>query len=201
MNNKYSLPQLPYDYASLEPFISEELLRIHHDKHHQAYVNAANQDLEKLEKARQEENELDFKAIAKNLSFNVDGHILHSLFWTNMAPSNQASQPEEELLKTIKNEFGTLDRFKMEFNKVAASVEGSGWATLIWDKLSQRPLICQVEKHNNHLLADQKILLVLDVWEHAYYLDYKNERPKFIEAFWSIVNWREISERFKNIKL
>jgi Fe-Mn family superoxide dismutase len=197
MKNFYILPQLPYGYKDLEPYISEQQLMIHHQKHHQAYVNGANADLEKIDKARKEGTDLDMKSTLKDLSFNVGGYLLHSLFWENLAPAGHGGEPKGMILETLKKEFGSFERFKKEFSQAATSVEGSGWAALAFCDKTQRPLIMQIEKHNANIYPTFKILMVLDVFEHAYYLDYKNERAKFIEAFWNIVNWNEIEKRFK----
>ena len=196
-NNKfYTLPQLPYGLNALEPYISEEQLRIHYQKHHQSYVNNANALLEKIDKARQESVDFDAKAVLKDLSFNIGGHLLHSLFWMNMAPSGRGGgEPTGKLASAIKEEFGGFERFRKEFNQSALSVEGSGWSALSFCEETGRPRIMQIEKHNTNVYPGFKILMVLDVFEHAYYLDYKNERAKFIEAFWNIVNWDEVEKR------
>jgi Fe-Mn family superoxide dismutase len=196
----YSLPKLPYGYKDLEPHISEEQLTIHHQKHHQAYVTGANAILEKLDKARKEGAELDMKATLKELSFNIGGHLLHSLFWPNLAPAGKGGgKPGGTLADGIDKEFGSFDRFKKEFTQAAASVEGSGWAALTLCKQTTRPIIMQIEKHNVNMYPTFAILMDLDVWEHAYYLDYKNARPKFVEAFWNIVNWDEVSKRLEEV--
>lgn len=194
----YTLPELPYSYKDLEPYISEQQLTIHHQKHHQAYVNGANALIEKLEKARMEGSDLDLKATLKELSFNVGGHLFHSLFWKNLAPAKGDNALAKGILaEAIEKEFGSLERFKKEFTQAALTVEGSGWAALALDKESGRLLIAQIEKHNVNLYPTFKIILVLDVFEHAYYLDYKNDRAKFIEAFWNIVNWEEAEKRLE----
>ena len=196
----YSLPELPYAYNALEPFISEAQLRLHHDKHHAAYVNGANAILEKLDKARQAGTDVDTKATLKELSFQAGGHVLHSLFWQNLAPVAKAvKEPSGALAEALKKEFGSFERFKKEFSSAAASTEGSGWAALAWSNMTDSPLIMQIEKHNVNVYPTFRILMVLDVWEHAYYLDYKNERPKFVEAFWNIVNWDEVNQRLEAI--
>ncbi len=194
----YALPKLPYDYKDLEPYISQEQLTIHHDKHHQAYVNGANAILEKLDKARKENTDLDTKSTLKTLSFNIGGHILHSLFWPNMAPSGKGGgKPGGALGDAVEKEFGSFERFKKEFSEAANTAEGSGWAALTLCRQTQRPIIMQIEKHNVNIYPAFRILMVLDVWEHAYYLDYKNERAKFVDAFWNIVNWDEINRRLE----
>jgi len=194
----YVLPELPYGYRDLKPHISEEQLRIHHQKHHQGYVNGANTILQKLEKARKDGTDLDVKSTLKELSFNIGGHILHSLFWSNLAPAGKGGgKPGGVLGDAIEREFGSFERFKREFSQAAVSVEGSGWAALSFCRQTNRPIIMQIEKHNTNVYPMFRILMVLDVWEHAYYLDYKNERAKFVDAFWNIVNWDEVDKRLK----
>ena len=197
--NLYSLPRLAFGYGDLEPFISEEQLRLHHEKHHAAYVTGANGVLERLEKARREKADLDMKSTLKELSFHIGGHVLHTLFWGNLAPKGKAADRPVGLLATaIDKEFGGYEPFKKEFSQAAVSAEGSGWAALSHCTLTNRPIIMQIEKHNVNVFPGLRILLVLDVWEHAYYLDYKNLRAKFVEAFWNIVNWDEANRRFED---
>jgi Fe-Mn family superoxide dismutase len=194
----YSLPELTYAYSALSPFISEEQIRLHHDKHHAAYVNGANAIFERLDKARQEGSEVDIKSALKELSFQAGGHILHLLFWKNLSPADMAErEPGGILADTIKKEFGSFERFKKEFSAAAVSTEGSGWAALARCGLTGRVLIMQIEKHNVNVYPHLRIIMVLDVWEHAYYLDYKNERSKYVEAFWNIVNWDEVNSRLE----
>jgi len=197
--NLYSLPKLTFEYKDLAPFISEEQLRLHHEKHHAAYVAGANGLLERIEKARRGKADIDMKSTLKDLSFQLGGHVLHTLFWGNLAPKGQAGDKPAGLLATaIDKEFGSFDQFKKEFTQAAVSTEGSGWAALGHCALTNRPLIMQIEKHNVNVYPANRILLVLDVWEHAYYLDYKNLRAKFVEAFWNIVNWEEAGRRFED---
>jgi Fe-Mn family superoxide dismutase len=197
----YVLPKLPYDYGDLQPYMSKEQLTIHHDKHHQAYVNGANTILQKLDKARKDGADLDVKSTLKELSFNIGGNLLHSLFWNNLAPPKKAGgKPSGTLGDAIDKEFGNFDRFKKEFIQAAQSVEGSGWAALTIDKQTKRPLIMQIEKHNTNVYPGFHILIVLDVFEHAYYIDYKNDRAKYIEAFWNIVNWNKTNERLQEFQ-
>jgi Fe-Mn family superoxide dismutase len=193
----YALHPLPYDYPALAPYISENQLTLHHTKHHQAYVTGANAIFEKSDKARNEKADLDIKATAKELSFHVGGNKLHNLFWQNLAPSGRGGggSPAGELAKAIDTDFGGFDRFKKEFAAAATSVEGSGWAALSYCNGTGRLLIMQIEKHNINLFPGYPVLMVLDVWEHAYYLDYRNDRPKFVEAFWNIVHWDEVAKR------
>ena len=193
----YVLPQLPYGYKDLEPHISEQQLTIHHQKHHQAYVNGANNIFQRLDKARKENTDLDIKSTLKELSFNIGGHLLHSLFWTNMMPASKSGKPGGTLADVLTKEFGSFDRFKKEFTQAAVSAEGSGWAALTWDKQTSRPIVMQIEKHNTNVYPTFRILMIIDVFEHAYYIDYKNDRAKFVEALWNIVNWNEIGKRLQ----
>jgi Fe-Mn family superoxide dismutase len=196
----YVLPQLPYGFKDLEPYVSEEQLRIHHDKHHQGYVDGANAILKKLQNARKESIDLDVKSTLKALSFNIGGHILHSLFWPNLAPSRKGGgKPGGVLGDAIAEEFGSFERFKKEFSQAATSVEGSGWATLAFCRQTNRPIIMQIEKHNTNIYPMFRILMALDVWEHAYYIDYKNARAKFVDAYWNIVNWNKVNKRLEEL--
>jgi superoxide dismutase, Fe-Mn family len=197
----YALPDLPYSYKSLEPYISEEQLKLHHQKHHQSYVNAANAILEKKDKARKENSDLDIKAMSKELSFNLGGNELHSIFWQCMAPSGKGGggEPADLLKDAIVEDFGTFSRFKKEFTQAAVSCEGSGWAVLTYCHWSDRLMIMQLEKHNVNVATGCPIIMALDVWEHAYYLDYKNERPRFVDSFWNIVNWSWVKQKFESL--
>ena len=194
----YTLPHLPYGYKALAPYISEVQLTLHHQKHHQAYVTGANAILEKLDKARKENADLDMKALLKELSFHLGGFRLHTMFWENLAPAGVGGGgiPKGALAAAINEEFGTFERFKKEFTLVASSVEGSGWAVLTYCMNTGRLMMMQVEKHNVNLIPGYRILMALDLWEHAYYLDYKNDRAKFIDAFWHLVNWDAVEARF-----
>jgi len=198
----YSLPKLPYEYAALVPHISEEQLKLHHLKHHQAYVNGANAIFEKMDKARKDDADLELKATLKELSFHIGGFRLHNRFWENLAPAGKSGGgvPKGDLAKAIDGEFGKFERFKKEFTQAATSAEGSGWAVMTYCNFTKRPVIMQAEKHNVNIMPGFDILMVLDVWEHAYYLDYKNDRAKFVESFWNIVNWDMVSKRFDMMK-
>jgi len=201
MKKFYTLPPLPYGYGDLAPAISEEQLRLHHDKHHNAYVVGANAILEKLDAARKNGTDLDMKATLKEFSFHVGGHTLHSIFWKNLAPAGKGGggMPSGALADACMAEFGSFERFKKEFSAAATSAEGSGWAALSVCRMTGRPIIMQIEKHNVNVYPGCAILMVLDVWEHAYYLDYKNDRAKFVENFWQIVNWDAVANRLEAV--
>jgi superoxide dismutase, Fe-Mn family len=192
----YVLAPLPYDYGALAPVISEELLRLHHDKHHAAYVNGANNILTKLDKARQEGAEVDIKALSKEFSFNFGGLFLHEKFWKNMAPAGQGGgKPGGRFGDAVSKQYGSFERFRKEFSQAAITCEGGGWAAVMFCSHTDRIEINQIEKHNINVPPQQKVLMVLDVWEHAYYLDYKNDRAKFVEKWWDLVNWEEVDKR------
>ena len=196
----YEWPKLSYGYKDLEPYISEEQLKIHHQKHHQSYVNGANAILKNLDKVRQQNSDIDLKSTLKSFSFNIGGHVLHSLFWPNLAPAGKGGgKPVGVIGDVLEKEFGSFERFKKEFTQAASSVEGSGWAALAYCRQTNRPIIMQIEKHNVNVYPMFRILLVLDVWEHAYYLDHKNDRGKYIDSFWNIVNWDVVNQRIEEI--
>lgn len=193
-NKTYKLPELPYGYKDLEPYMSEEQLRLHHDKHHQAYVDGANTLLKKFDSRDTEE--FDVKAVSKELTFHVGGYVLHKYFWENMGPADKCGgEPTGTLAEYIKKDFGTFERFKKEFSQAAIGVEGSGWAVLTLCKMTNRIFIMQIEKHNVNTVPGFRIMMVLDMWEHAYYLDYQNRRPDFVDAFWNLVNWEEVNKK------
>ncbi len=196
MTNKYVLPQLPYNYDALEPYISKEIMQLHHDKHHAAYVNGANAALEKLGKARDGTAQIDMRAVLRDYSFNVDGHKLHSLFWMNMAPSGKGGgTPGGKIADRINKDFGSFEAFKAQFSDAAKTVEGSGWALLLYEPEADSLVLTQIEKQNLMHLAQTPILLGLDVWEHAYYLQYKTDKAKYVENFWNIINWSDVDQR------
>lgn len=199
MEKFYSLPGLPYGYGELAPYISEEQLKVHHDKHHAAYVSGANLILEKMDKTRGEE--ADLKCISKVFGFNVGGFVLHSLFWKNLAPKHKGGggQPKGRIAEEIDNNFGSFNDFKADFTRLAMSVEGSGWAALAYCEMTKRLIPMQIEKHNINIYPTLHIIMVLDAFEHAYYIDHRNEKAKFFEAFWEIVGWEEVNKRLENI--
>ena len=197
---RYKLTDLPYGYDALAPYMSEATLRLHHQKHHQAYVDSANSILDRLDTARAQNIDLDHKSNAKALSFNVGGLTLHEHFWQILAPVGQGgTEPIGNLGLEIIKEYGSVERFKKEFSDTAMSVEGSGWACLVCTDKG-RLHITQIEKHNSNVFPGTHILLPLDVWEHAYYLDYQNERQKYIDAFWNILAWEAVSRNFESHK-
>ena len=191
----YTLPDLPYDYAALAPRISATIMELHHSKHHQAYVTGANTALEQLAEARESGDLANVNKLEKDLAFNLGGHVNHSVFWQNMSPDGGGS-PEGELAAAIDDGFGSFDAFRAHFTATALGVQGSGWAVLAWDDLGARPMIFQLFDQQGNVPLGVTPLLQLDVWEHAYYLDYRNVRADYVKAFWEIVNWPDVQARF-----
>ena len=191
----YTLPELAYDYAALEPSISASIMELHHSKHHQAYVTGANTALAQLAEARDKGDLTYVNKLEKDLAFNLGGHVNHSIFWTNMSP-NGGDKPTGELASAIDDHFGSFDKFQAHFTATAMGVQGSGWSVLAWDSIGQRLIIVQFFDQQGNLPAGIVPLLMLDVWEHAYYLDYKNVRADYVKAFWAITNWENVQQRF-----
>ena len=192
----YTLPELPYDYAALEPHISGKIMQLHHDKHHQAYVTGANTALDQLAEARDSGNLAAVNKLEKDVAFNVGGHVNHTIFWNNLSPEG-GERPEGELAAAIDEYFGDFEKFQAHFTATAMGVQGSGWAVLAWDSLGQRANIVQLFDQQGNLPAGTVPLLMLDVWEHAYYLDYLNVRADYVKAFWNIANWQDVAKRFE----
>ncbi|MCU1544519.1 MAG: superoxide dismutase [Microbacteriaceae bacterium] len=191
----YTLPELPYDYSALEPSISGAIMELHHSKHHQTYVTGANTALAQLAEARDAGELAYVNKLEKDLAFNLGGHVNHSIFWTNMSP-NGGDKPTGELASAIDEHFGSFDKFVAHFTATALGVQGSGWSVLAWDSIGQRLIIVQFFDQQSNLPAGIVPLLMLDVWEHAYYLDYKNVRADYVKAFWAITNWENVQQRF-----
>ncbi len=191
----YTLPDLDYDYGALEPHISAEIMQLHHDKHHKAYVDGANTALDKLAEAR---DKGDFGAISKlekDLAFNLGGHTNHSVFWKNLTP-NAAERPDGELAAAIDEYFGSFEGFRAQFSEAAKSIQGSGWGALVFDPIAGRLNTLSFYDQQNNLPVGSVPLLLLDMWEHAFYLQYKNVKADYVTAFWKIVNWTDVAERF-----
>jgi Fe-Mn family superoxide dismutase len=192
----YTLPDLPYDYGALEPHISGEIMQLHHDKHHNTYVTALNEVLEKLAAAR---DKGDFGAIVgmeKTLSFNLGGHLNHSVFWKNLSPDG-GDKPDGELAAAINESFGSFDGFQAHFTSAATTIQGSGWAILAWDALGQSLHIVQLYDQQANVPVCMVPIVMVDMWEHAFYLQYKNVKPDYVKAWWNVVNWADAATRFE----
>ncbi|MCM3243654.1 superoxide dismutase [Cytobacillus firmus] len=192
---KHFLPPLPYDYSALEPHISGEIMRLHHDKHHQSYVDGLNKAEVMLQNARDNNDYSLVKHWSRELAFHGSGHYLHTIFWNNMSPEG-GGKPSGALLKEINKYFGSFERFKNHFTEAAKQVEGVGWAILVWSPRARRLEILQSERHMLLTQWDTIPLLVLDVWEHAYYLQYKNNRGDYVKSWWNVVNWKDVEDRY-----
>jgi Fe-Mn family superoxide dismutase len=196
---QYSLPDLPYDYGALEPHISGQIMELHHDKHHQTYVTGANTALEQLEEARASEKLGSVNLLQKNLAFNLAGHVNHTVFWPNMSPDG-GDKPDGELAAAIDEFFGSFDGFQAHFTQSALGIQGSGWSILAWDSLGQRLIVEQLYDHQGNLAVGTVPLLMLDMWEHAFYLQYKNVKPDYVKAWWNVANWSDVARRFNDAK-
>lgn len=192
---QHRLPPLPYPYDALEPYIDEQTMRLHHDEHHLSYVNGLNKAERMMQEARRKGDFDLIKHWEREAAFHGAGHYLHTLFWEVMSPKG-GGKPNGPLLHQIIKDFGSFASFQKHFSEAAEKVEGGGWAILVWSPRSHRLEILQAEKHQNLSQQDVIPLLPLDVWEHAYYLKYKNKRKQYIQAWWNIVNWKEVERRF-----
>ena len=191
----YTLPDLPYDYSALEPQISGKIMELHHGKHHAAYVKNANSVLEQLDEARQKDDFARLAALERALAFNLSGHILHSIFWKNMIPKG-GGEPRGDLAGAIQKDFGAFERFRKQLTEVASTIMGSGWAALVWEPIGKRLLITQIYDHQSNLAQAGVPLMVIDAWEHAYYLQYENRKTEFFEAVWKLWNWQDVAARY-----
>ena len=192
----YELPELDYSYDALEPHISAEIMELHHSKHHAGYVAGANAALEALEEQRNGEANADaIRALSKNLAFNLGGHTNHSTFWKNLSP-NGGGEPTGELAEAINRDFGSFEKFKAHFSAVATGLQGSGWAVLGYDHVAGRLIIEQLTDQQGNISVNFTPLLMLDMWEHAFYLQYKNVKADYVKAVWNVFNWDDVAERY-----
>ncbi|MCU1437781.1 MAG: superoxide dismutase [Naasia sp.] len=192
---EYTLPELGYDYGALEPHISATIMELHHSKHHNTYVTGANTALAQMAEARDSGNLANINKLEKDLAFNLGGHVNHSIFWTNMSPDG-GDKPTGELAAAVDDAFGSFDKFQAHFGAVALGVQGSGWSLLAYDAIGGNLVIEQLFDQQGNIPAFTIPLLMLDVWEHAYYLDYKNVRADYVKAWWNVVNWPNVQQRF-----
>jgi Fe-Mn family superoxide dismutase len=197
--NLYTLPDLPYDYNALEPHISGKIMELHHGKHHAGYVKNANTVLEQLDEARGKEDFTRLASLERALAFNLSGHILHSIFWKNMIPKG-GGKPQGDLATAIDKDFGGFEHFKKQLTAVASSIMGSGWAGLVWEPIGKRLLITQIYDHQSNLAQAGVPLMVIDAWEHAYYLQYQNRKAEFFNVVWNVWNWKDITARYNDAR-
>ncbi|KIJ34935.1 hypothetical protein M422DRAFT_31599 [Sphaerobolus stellatus SS14] len=187
----HTLPELPYAYNALEPYISEEIMRLHHQKHHQTYVNGLNAAEEKYSKTSDVKQQI---ALQSALKFNGGGHINHSLFWRNLAPAGSTNQPSGALKEALEKDFGSVDAFKKAMNEKTAAVQGSGWGWLGYNPSLKKLEI--VTTPNQDPLISHVPIIGIDIWEHAFYLQYKNVKPDYLNAIWNVVNFEEAGKRY-----
>jgi Fe-Mn family superoxide dismutase len=193
---KYTLPDLDYDFAALEPHISGRIMQLHHGKHHAAYVAGANTTLDLMAEAREKNDLTWINKLQKDLAFNLGGHVNHSIFWKNLS-ADGGDKPTGELAAAIDEFFGSFDGFRAHFTANAMGIQGSGWSILAWDVLGQRLIIEQLYDQQGNLVTASVPLLMLDMWEHAFYLDYQNVKADYVAAFWNIVSWGDVQARFE----
>jgi len=195
-NGEYVLPPLPYPYDALEPHIDQQTMRLHHDVHHASYVAGLNKALSELANARKSGELGLVKHWEREAAFHGSGHFLHTIFWENMAPK-AGGEPSGGLAEAIQSDFGSFDAFKRHFSAAAVAVEGSGWGILAYEPFSGQLRVLQAEKHQNLSQWGVVPILVLDVWEHAYYLKYQNRRAEYVAAWWNVVNWEDVARRYE----
>jgi Fe-Mn family superoxide dismutase len=191
----YVLPDLPYDYSALEPHVDARIMELHHDKHHATYVKGANTALEKLADARDSGDFALITKLSKDLAFNLSGHVLHSIFWTCMTPEG-GGKPEGDLAAAIEDSFGTFEDFKAQLSEATTTVQGSGWGALAWEPTARRLIIEQVYDHQSNIGQGSDPILVIDAWEHAFYLQYLNDKAAWVDAFWEVADWDAAGSRF-----
>jgi Fe-Mn family superoxide dismutase len=199
MAHKYELPKLPYDFNALEPVISAEIMNLHYTKHHQAYVNNLNKALEQYAEAEQKNDLANMIAIQKAIRFNGGGDINHSIFWTNLAPvkNGGGGSPTGPLTKAIEHAFGSFQAFVEQFSAKAVGLQGSGWTWLGYNKITKHLEIETCDNQDPLSTKGLVPLLGVDVWEHAYYLQYKNVRPDYVKAIWQVINWKNVADRYQ----
>ncbi|MFF0312897.1 superoxide dismutase [Streptosporangium sp. NPDC004379] len=195
----YTLPDMPYDYAALEPAITGEILELHHAKHHAAYVKGANDTLDRLAEARDKGDFGGLVGLEKTYAFNLSGHVLHSIFWQNLS-ADGGDRPDGEFGDAITEHFGSFEAFQKQLTTATATVQGSGWGVLAWEPLGQRLIVEQVYDHHGNVGMNTTPLLVFDAWEHAYYLQYRNVRPDYVEKLWGLINWNDVIARYTAAK-
>jgi len=189
---KYTLTELPYAYDALQPHLSQETMELHHDKHHAAYVTGANETIERLDAAEPWQ----VAGLLKSLAFNVSGHALHTLFWDSMSPEME-QQPTGALAEAIDACFGSIDKYLERFKSALTTIQGSGWALLVWEPIAAQLQVVQVQNHESSLVVGATPILAADGWEHAYYVDYRNDKASWADSFTQMTNWTGAANRFE----
>lgn len=202
VSQQYQLPPLPYDFAALEPAINAEIMNLHYHGHHQAYVTNLNKALEQYEEASQKQDLSTIESLLSAIKFNGGGHINHSIFWTTLAPKDKGggTPPQGELAQAINQDFGSLQNLIDQLSAKTVAIQGSGWGWLGYDKTLKRLTLATCDNQDPLITKGLVPLLGIDVWEHAYYLQYKNVRASYVKAIWGVVNWENVAERFEKAK-
>jgi Fe-Mn family superoxide dismutase len=195
----YALPPLPYAVSALEPHISRRVLALHHGTHHAQYVHSANVALDDLARAREREDFSALPALERALAFHLSGHILHAIYWQNLSPQG-GGEPDGELADAIRRDLGSFDMFRRQMTQAAATVMGSGWSALVWEPLARRLLVTQIYDHQSNLSLSSVPIMVMDAWEHAFYLQYENRKAEHFEAIWNLWNWQDVQRRFSSVR-
>ncbi|KAL4710911.1 hypothetical protein ACJJTC_002541 [Scirpophaga incertulas] len=194
---KHTLPDLPYEYSALEPVVSREIMSLHHSKHHATYINNLNAAEEKLAQAQAKGDIQTVISLAPALKFNGGGHINHTIFWQNLSPCG--GKPSDELTKAVEKDFGSWDNMKNQLAAASVGVQGSGWGWLGYNKQSKKIQIATCQNQDPLQATTGLVpLFGIDVWEHAYYLQYKNVRADYVKAIFDVANWKDVSSRFEN---
>jgi len=198
---KHTLPDLGYDFNALEPYISADIMKVHYEKHHATYVNNLNVALDKLAEATAKGDVSAAVALGPALRFNGGGHINHSIFWKNLTSKSKSEEPTGDLKAAIEHDFGSLDNLKTQMSGTAVAVQGSGWGWLGYNKQTKRLQLATCPNQDPLEATTGLVpLFGIDVWEHAYYLQYKNVRPDYVKAIWNVANWADIAQRFASAK-
>lgn len=195
----YTLPDLAYDAAALEPHINGRIIELHHGKHHAAYVKGANTTLDKLSDIREKGDFSTIAMLEKSLAFHISGHVLHSVFWTNLSPDG-GGEPDGAFAELIDLTFGGFPAFRQQLTEAAATIQGSGWALASWEPVAGRLVVQQVQDHQGNHGQGTVPLLAIDAWEHAYYLQYENRKTEFFDAIWNVVNWNDVARRLNEAR-
>lgn len=196
VDGEYKLPPLPYAYDALEPHIDAQTMELHHSRHHQSYVNGLNKTLATLRESGGDANATTLSSLQRDLSFNGGGHLMHVIFWATMAP-DAGGEPQGEIAEAINAQYGSFEAFKQYFTTAASLVKGSGWAALCYEPVGDSLVVFSMNEHDTNMIAGSHPLLPIDVWEHAYYLKYQNQRGAYIDAWWNVVNWTAVNELYQ----
>jgi Fe-Mn family superoxide dismutase len=195
----YSLPPLAYRYDAFEPLLAGEIIDLHYNAHHAAYVKGANKAVEDLAEARSTRRFDMIGQLERNLVFNFSGHVLHSLLWRNLSP-NGGGEPDGDLAAAIDQDFGSFAAFKAQLNAVCQTLQGAGWGALCWDPLGRQLIVEQIDDHHNNIGRGSMPILAIDMWEHAYYLQFHEHKDKWLEAYWDLVDWQDVARRFATVR-